>query len=144
MRKTFLALALGGILACTAAPSLFAQDNTPPPQNSSQPEQWGHHRMDPDAQLQRMTKHLGLTPDQQSQIRPILVDREQKTQALWQNQSLSREDRHSQMMSIHQDSNAKIEALLTDDQKQEFEAMQEHRGRHGMQGGDGSQPQQPQ
>lgn len=89
-----------------------------------------------------MTKQLGLSSDQQNQIRPILADRQQKMQALWQNQSLSEEDRRSQMRSLRQDSNAKIEAVLTDAQKQKFEAMQERRGRHGdHRGGDEAQPQ---
>jgi len=144
MRKSFLSLALGGILAISASPSLLAQDNTPPPQNSAQPDQPGRRHMDPDTQLRHMTKQLDLTADQQSQIRPILVDRDQKMQALWQNQSLSRDDRRSQMRSIREDSNSKIEAVLNDQQKQQFEAMQQRRGRHGMQGGDGSQPPQPQ
>jgi hypothetical protein len=67
------------------------------------------------------------------------VDRQQKMQAVFQNQSLSREDMRSQMMSIRADSNAKIEALLTKKQTKKFEAMQEHHGHHGWQGGQGGQ-----
>jgi len=143
MKKTLMTMALGGMLALCMNPALRAQDNTAPAQDNGQQQQQGppeHGRMDPDTQLAHMTKQLDLTTDQQSQIRPILVDRDQKMQTLWQNQSLSREDRRSQMMSIRQDSNAKIEAVLNDQQKQKFEAMQERRGRHGMQGGD-NQPQ---
>jgi periplasmic protein CpxP/Spy len=142
MKKTLMMMALGGMLALCASPVLLAQDNTTPQQDNSQQQGPGGrgHGMDPDTQLAHMTKQLDLTADQQSQIRPILVDRQQKMQALWQNQSLSQEDRRSQMMGIRQDSNAKIEAVLNDQQKQKFEAMQERRGRHGMQGGD-NQPQ---
>ncbi|MGB9145565.1 MAG: hypothetical protein WCC14_07075 [Acidobacteriaceae bacterium] len=144
MKKTLMTMALGGMLALCMSPALRAQDNSaPPPQDNGQQQQGPGgqgRRMDPDTQLAHMTKQLDLTADQQSQIRPILVDRDQKMQALWQNQSLAREDRRSQMMSIRQDSNAKIEAVLNDQQKQKFEAMQERRGRHGMQGGD-NQPQ---
>lgn len=141
MRKTCFSLLLATVLACPAVPSLFAQDNTPPPQNSGDQAQRAHRHMDPDAELQRMTSQLGLSPDQQSQIRPILVDRQQKMQALWQNQSLSSEDRRSQMMAIRKDSNAKIEAILNDQQKQQFEAMEQRHGGHGMHGGGDSQPQ---
>jgi len=141
MRRTTITLALAVLLALNAAPAARAQYGDSG-QNSGQGGQ-GHqrHRMDPDAQLQRMTQQLALSSDQQNQIRPILVDRQQKMQALWQNQSLSQEDRRSQMMSIRQDSNAKIEAVLSDSQKQKFEAMQERRGRHRGGQGDEGEPQ---
>lgn len=128
MRKMLAMLALAAAVAVSAQPMVFAQYN-----DGGQQQGWHGrgHRMDPDAELQRMTQRLNLTSEQQEQIRPILVDRQQKMQALFQNQSLSREDRRSQMMSIRQDSNAKIEKLLTDQQKQEFEEMQQRHGHHG-------------
>ena len=142
MRKLTMMLALAGMLALGAGPAAHAQYSDSG-QGNGQGWQGHHHRqMDPDAELQHMTKDLGLSSDQQNQIRPILVDRQQKMQAIFQDQSLSREDRRSQMMSIRQDSNAKIEALLTDKQKQKFEAMQERHGHHGRHGGEGGQ--QPQ
>jgi protein CpxP len=143
MRNQLFTLALSGLLAIGAGSALYAQDSSAAPaQQPQQQGQWngghGRHMQDPDHQLQHMTKQLDLSADQQTQIRPILVDRQQKMQALWQNQSLSREDRHTQMESIREDSKAKIEAVLNDQQKQKFEAMQdrmrEHRG--GDQGGD--------
>jgi hypothetical protein len=81
--------------------------------------------MNPDNQLEHMTKTLNLTADQQTQIKPILTERQQKMQALWQDQSLSREDRHSKAEAIHQDTRSRIEAVLNDQQKQQFEAMQQ-------------------
>ena len=44
-------------------------------------------RMDPDRQLERLTRELNLTTDQQAQIKPLLVERQQKMQALFQDQS---------------------------------------------------------
>lgn len=148
MRNQLFTLALSGLLAMGAGSVLYAQDSSAAPAQEQQQqgqENGGHGRhMDPDRQLQHMTKQLDLTADQQTQIRPILVDRQQKMQALWQNQSLSREDRHTQMASIREDSKAKIEAVLNDQQKQKFEAMQERmRGHRGEQGGDAA-PSQPQ
>jgi hypothetical protein len=86
--------------------------------------------MDPDRQLEHMTRALDLTADQQSQLKPLLVDRQQKMQALFQDQSISQDDRHAKARSIMTDSNGKIEAVLNDQQKQKFEAMQQ-RMRHG-------------
>lgn len=142
-------LALASALVLGATGIALAQDNPPPPQGQEQgqgPMGRGGMRMDPDQQLQHMTRQLDLSADQQSQIKPLLVDRQQKMQALFQDQSLSREDRRAKMQSIRQDTQSKIEAVLNDQQKQKFEAMQERgRGRRGENGPppDGSS-QQPQ
>ena len=140
MRNTLFTLALSSALALGATSVLYAQDTgAPAPQEQQQgPMAHGRHRMDPDRQLQHMTKTLNLTSDQQTQIRPILVDRQQKMEALFQDQSLSREDRHSKMQAIQQDSKNRIEAVLNDQQKQTFESMHQ-RGPHG--GGNEAQPQ---
>ncbi len=147
MSNRLFNLALSGalLLGATGATLAVAQDNAPPPQSGEQGR--GPIRMDPDQQLQHMTRQLDLSADQQSQIKPILVDRQQKMQAVFQDQSLSREDRRAKMQSIRQDGQSKIEAVLNDQQKQKFEAMQERgrgRGRGGENGPppDGSQPPQ--
>jgi periplasmic protein CpxP/Spy len=135
MRNKLFTLALGGALAF--AVSALAQDNATQPQTLSpdqaqgQPGQ-GPMRMDPNRQLEHMTRALGLSADQQNQIRPLLVDRQQKIETLFQDQSISRQDRHARMQSIRQDSKNRIEAVLNDEQKQKFAAMQEH-----MRGGRG-------
>src|SRR5271165_7095529 len=144
MRNTLCTLALTGILSLAGSAAL-AQDNTtaPPPQQG----QWGHgpHGMNPEAQLQHLAKQLDLTADQQAQIKPILESRAQQANQLMQDQSLAPQDRHSKMMAIHEDSNAKIEAVLNDTQKQKFAAMQakmrEHAHEH-MQGEQTPAPQQ--
>jgi periplasmic protein CpxP/Spy len=153
MRNTIVSLALGTLLAAGASSSARAQDNPPPPPDQAQPGGGGRGgmRMDPNRQLERMTRELSLTADQQSQIKPMLVDRQQKMEAIYQDQSLSQEDRRSKMMSIRQESRGKIEAVLNGDQKQKFEAMEQRGpGRGGPGGGpggpppDGGAPPQPQ
>lgn len=133
MRNKIFAIALGGMIALGAQAALYAQDPAPPQSQTpggqqEQQSQWGHgqgrgHRMDPDRQLQHLTKALDLTADQQSQIKPILTDRQQKMQALWKDQSLSREDRHAKAQAIQQDTQTRLEATLNDQQKQKFEEM---------------------
>jgi hypothetical protein len=100
--------------------------------------------MNPDRQLEHMTKELGLSADQQNQIRPLLVDRQQKMEAVFQDQSIAQQDRRARMQSIRQDSQSKIEAVLNDQQKQKFATMQEHRGRGGPGGGPQESAPQPQ
>ncbi len=131
MSKRLFNLALSGALLLGATGAAIAQDNPPPPPDQQQGGSRGPMRMDPDQQLQHMTKQLDLSADQQSQIKPILVERQQKMEALFQDQSLAREDRRAKMQSIRQESQSKIEAVLNDQQKQKFEAMQDrmrHRG----------------
>lgn len=144
MRKTIGTFALAGLLSLgMAASAALAQDNTAQP---AQQGQWHGRRMDPDMQLKHLTKQLDLTADQQTQIKPILAARDQQAQQLFQDQSLAPQDRHSKMKAIQEDSQAKIEAVLNDTQKQKYEQMlaemQAHR--HGRGGGEEAPPQQPQ
>lgn len=145
MRNQLCTFALTGLLTLgLGTGAVLAQDNSAPPQN----EGWHGHRGggDPAAQLQHMTKALDLSADQQSQIKPILDARQQQMQQLWQDQSISREDRRAKMQSIQQDTSSKIEAVLNDTQKQKYEAMQERRmeHRHGGAPSQESAPPQPQ
>ena len=105
----------------------------------------GGHRggmMDPDQRLAHMTKRYKLTADQQSQIKPILQDEQQQMQSMRSDTSSSREDKRAKMQSMHQASTQKIEAVLTDEQRQKFDAdqqkMQERRSEHMHGGGQGS------
>lgn len=148
MNRTLCSIALTGLLTFGIAGTALAQDNSgqepaAPPPGQSQGMQ-GPRRMDPDRQLQHMTKELNLSSDQQTQIKPILADIDQKMQALWQDQSLSQQDRRAKMRAIHEDSRAKIEAVLNDEQKQKYETMQQHmrRGQGGPPPQDAPAPQQ--
>jgi Spy/CpxP family protein refolding chaperone len=150
MQTKFLTLALGGLLAIGTTAIAVAQDPPPPPldQNQAGPPPDGPRgrgmRMDPDRQLARLTRELSLTADQQSQIKPLLFDRQQKMQALFQDQSGAPEDRRTKMRTIAEGTNNSIKAVLNDDQKQKFDAMQQRMRRNGPGGPpppDGSAPQ---
>lgn len=136
MRNKLFALALAAVFALGTTAAL-AQDQGQAQLPAGHPTR--AMQMDPDHQLANLTLKLNLTADQQTQIKPILVDRQQKLHALMQNQSLSPDDRRSQSRSIMSDSNSKIEAALTADQKQTFEAMQQSRVKKS-----GATPQSPQ
>ena len=150
MRNRLFTLVLGGAftLGSSFAATAIAQDNATPAPTQA-PEQGtaqgqpgrGPMRMDPDKQLEHMTRALGLSTDQQNQIKPLLVERQQKMEELMQSQSTAHRDRHSKMQSIRQDTQSKIEAVLNDQQKQKFEAMQERM--HNRQGGPGGPENDP-
>ena len=125
MRNKLFTLAFACALVMGATGIASAQDSAPPPEHGM------HGRgMNPDAELAHMTKALDLTADQQAQIKPLLVERQQQEQALRQDQSLSQEDRHAKARAIGEETHKKIEALLTDEQKQKAHAMEQrmHRG----------------
>ena len=130
MRTTLISLSLGGLMTLGAfAP---AQDNPAAPGPEQNQPARGLMRMNPDRQLERMTRELDLSAEQQNQIKPLLVDRQQKMEAVFQDQSLSREDRRGKMQAIRQEAAGKIEAVLNDPQKQKFQQMQERmRDRNG-------------
>ena len=136
MRTRLFSIALTAALTLGVTGAALAQD-TPPPPDQSQPGH-GPGRMNPDRQLEHLTHTLSLTSDQQAQIKPLLVDRDQKMQALFQNQSLSQQDRRTQMHSIAEGTNNSIKAVLNDQQKQKFDEMHEHMGRRGR--GEGGPP----
>lgn len=94
------------------------------------PPQYRRHSPNPNKQARRMARTLGLSHDQEAQIKPILVDRDRQMQSL-ADSSLSPHDRRAQARQIMQDSKGKIEALLNDSQRQQYEQMlAQRRARH--------------
>jgi Spy/CpxP family protein refolding chaperone len=147
MKRQICSLVLTGLLATGV---MLAQEaGSAPAQNAPQTEgggmghHGGGHMMDPDQRLAKMTKRYNLTADQQSQIKPILQDEQQQMESMHSDTTTPREDKHAKMMSVHEASTQKIEAVLNDQQKQKFEAdqqkMQERRSEH-MHGGEGAPP----
>ena len=89
-----------------------------------------HRAPNPDRMANHLGKKLGLSSDQVNQIKPVLEDRTQKMQALQADTTLSQQDRRAKAHEITQDSNTKIEAVLNDTQKQQFEQMLQERRAH--------------
>jgi Spy/CpxP family protein refolding chaperone len=128
-RRIAAVAAIGMALSGVAA---MAQDSAPPPppmQDQQGPPPDGMHGgpgmrgRGPERQTEMLTKQLNLTPDQVTQVKAIDADAMQQAKALRDDTSLSQDDRRSKMMTIHEGAQAKIRALLTDDQKTKFDAM---------------------
>jgi Spy/CpxP family protein refolding chaperone len=100
----------------------------------------------PEQRLQRMTQQLNLTEGQQQQIKPLLDNESQQMQALWQDSSLSQQDRGAKAQQIRQNTTDQIKPILNADQQKKFDEMQARRPRHNMQvnGTQASPPPQPQ
>lgn len=123
-----------GIAPQTAQSS---QQNSQPAGQYSQPAAQGapqqqepQHAVNPARAARRLGKQLGLTQDQVEQIRPIIADRQQQIESIRGDASLMPRDRRMKMRSVMEDSRNKIEALLTDSEKQQFEQMLENRREH--------------
>jgi periplasmic protein CpxP/Spy len=151
-RKTAMQVAVLalGMIALTMLPAM-AQDPSappPPPQSQDGPQQGrggpGGMRGD---QVEFLTKKLNLTPDQVTQVKAIDADTMNQMKALREDTSVAGQDKRAKMMDIRKASQDKIRALLTDDQKTTFDALQaqaQTRGRRGNHGdGDGPPPPPP-
>jgi hypothetical protein len=104
--------------------------STPTPQDTVPAQR---HASSPDKQVKHLAKQLGLNRDQVAQIRPIIAERDQQIAQLRSNTMLAPRNRRARMMAIQQSSATKIEALLNDSQKQQFEqitAERRNRARH--------------
>lgn len=74
---------------------------------------YGH---DPKSHLEKLTKKLDLTKEQQDKILPIIEEKHQKMEGL-----------HQQMKEMRKQAMAKIEAELTPEQQAKWKEMQEER-----------------
>jgi periplasmic protein CpxP/Spy len=112
------------VLATTSA--VFSQEPNTASQTSAPPSGQGsgggnHGMMSPNEQLARMTKRYNLSANQQNEIKPILLGQQAQMQEMYGDSSLSPDERKAKMRSIRSDYNTKIESILTDDQKKQFE-----------------------
>jgi periplasmic protein CpxP/Spy len=141
---------VAAILVCAvglAAGPAMAQQDAPPPAPDGQrhgppggPGGWGGN---PERRTEMLQKRLNLSTDQTAQLKTIFGEERTKTEALRSNASLSREDRRSQMMAIHEDGETRLHALLTPDQKSRYddmEARMRERTQDGRRGGPGGPP----
>jgi Spy/CpxP family protein refolding chaperone len=84
--------------------------------------------MNADAILDHLTKSLQLTSDEQDQIKPILQAEFTQMKSIHDDTTLSDDQKHQQMETLHQDTAKQIEAVLTPDQVTKFEQMHQHHG----------------
>ncbi len=75
--------------------------------------------------LKQLSKKLKLTNDQKSQIRPILEDQHARMSALFQGEAGGQpsEDTMSKMKDIREGAIGRIRAVLTDEQKAEYDKI---------------------
>jgi periplasmic protein CpxP/Spy len=142
------------VALCTialGAMPMMAQDNSaaPPQQQQDQAGPQGGRHGGPgreEHQIEFLTKKLNLTPDQVTQVKAIDDNSRQQMMALRSDTTVAQADKRAKMMAIHQASQDKIRAVLTDDQKTKYDALQAEMKarRESHEGGQGAPPPPPQ
>jgi Spy/CpxP family protein refolding chaperone len=124
------------LTACLFAMAALAQQN-PPAQGSGDQKQGGHGHMgmgpgmgNVDDHVKELTTKLNLTADQQTKVKTILEENHQQMQAIMNDKSLSMDDKHAKMKSMHDSVHAKVREVLTDEQKPKFDDMENNMHGH--------------
>ena len=73
--------------------------------------------------IERMTENLGLTTEQQQQLKAILDEKRDKLSGIWEQMKQLKE----QMQAIKTEQNEKIKALLTPEQLEKYEEKKEQK-----------------
>jgi Spy/CpxP family protein refolding chaperone len=79
----------------------------------------------PEEVVAKMSGKLNLSEDQKTKIAPVIADRQTKMKALMADTSGRRMQKARKAKSIMSDSDKKIEAVLTSDQKKTYAQMKE-------------------
>lgn len=148
------------IACCTVAWAQPDGPGGPPPDGGPPPGEMQQRGPNVERQLKQLTQLLTLTADQQTQVKAILTDQRQQIEALFKPAAQSgktasdnefqppsreaMEAARTAMKVIRADSQAKIAALLTDDQKTKFAAWEKKRAKaSAQQDNDGMPPPPP-
>ncbi|HEY4144444.1 hypothetical protein [Pinirhizobacter sp.] len=122
MSKT-LPLVASLLIAFGASGIVLAQD-TPDAAPAAGAMQ-GHRQPDPEHQAQRLTKMLNLTPDQSNKIAAILQQRQQQMASLKSDNGADPMAQRQKVREAMKSSQSQIDAVLTDAQRQQWQAMRE-------------------
>ena len=76
-----------------------------------------------DARLEQLTTELGLSDDQKTQIKPILLDAAKRLQAVKNDSTRSVEAKKNKMDAVHDSARGQIRQFLTPDQGKKLDAM---------------------
>ena len=107
---TAVCLALFATVTLGVAQDSAAKDN-------DRPHRWHHKRGNP---VERLTKALDLTPEQQAKIQPIFDQAKPQLKA-------ARQESREKMRAIRENTMAQIRPILTPAQQQKFDALKQAR-----------------
>ena len=79
----------------------------------------------PAEKLQQLSQALNLSPEQKSELLPILKADAPKLQAIKNNPNLSNGEKAMQLRAIHQQSDPQVKTILSPEQYQEWQAIRQ-------------------
>jgi hypothetical protein len=88
-----------------------------------------------DQHMKALTERIGLSVEQQAQMRPILQQMMDARQKLMQDSSLSEEARHEKMKTMHERADKQARTFLSDEQKKKLDEFEQEA--HGTMRGNG-------
>lgn len=96
----------------------------------------------------RMAEKLNLSQQQQDQLKPIFEKQREQAKAIWQDNSLTQDQKREKFQSLRQETRLQMNQVLTPEQQQQLQQMREQRKqrkhRHGGSGEPSPQAEQPQ
>lgn len=89
----------------------------------------------------RLAQKLNLSQAQQDQIKPIMEKQREQAKAIWQDNSMTQDQKREKMQALHQGTQAQLNSILTPEQQQQWQQMRQNRQhRHGHGPAAGTQP----
>ncbi|MEW5835774.1 MAG: hypothetical protein AB1832_11980 [Pseudomonadota bacterium] len=79
-----------------------------------------HSGKDPQRQVRHLSRLLDLTPQQAATLAPVIAQRQQQLAQLRSDTSLDKRVRRDRLRSIQRDTDAQIQAVLSDSQKLKY------------------------
>lgn len=119
MRKQMMYLMFCSALVLVSAASFVAAQN-PTPSAGDSTTTGGRERPSPEQVMQVLGNKLQLSDAQKASITPIIADRQQQLKDLQTDTSMRRHKKARKMKSILEESDKKINALLTPAQQKEY------------------------
>lgn len=89
----------------------------------------------PEEKLQRLSQVLGLSPQQKSQLLPVLQAEAPKLQAIKSNPSLSKRDKRKELKAIHDQADPQVKAILSPTQYQQWKEIRKQEIEEAKEGG---------
>jgi Spy/CpxP family protein refolding chaperone len=83
-----------------------------------------------DDRLQTLSSTLNLTDDQKEKVKPILQGEVEKLTALRGDSSMSTDEKEAQAKQVHASVHSQIASILTPEQQQKFEQMENDSGQN--------------
>ena len=83
-----------------------------------------------DDRLQTLSSTLNLTDDQKEKVKPILQGEVEKLTALRGDSSMSSDEKEAQAKQVHASVHSQIESILTPEQQQKFDQMENDGGQN--------------